>query len=1294
MQAKTHISSGGLAAICPGGVLGERYVIERVLFGADRSARRHRDPLLKVWDIAHPNQAFAVKLDLIPEGEGVLCQPLGASPLERSGALLSRLSHGGIVAFRECARFSGRVALVTEWLDGRALSEVITELSAADRLDAAIRLTEACVALHAAGVVHRDIKPRNVLWSSRRGAVLVDFDLATTIGDPQVASGGTPGWSAPEQLIGGCGWLDGRADLYALGAVLVYLFTGQRPFPRDAPLRAQLRPTDHLPWHAQLAPQLRPLIDGLLAPQRRDRYQNAAEVLAELQMFKSTGSFWDTTPPTRPSSTEPRLSDTQPLSPTAARARLAARLPLLSAQTLAAMTDAAARQGSVIDAAAEMLADELIATPALPDEDVLIDWGRRFSRFGLAIARDEPEPLARAALAAGRLNHALQAAGRAKDTAAAQCILARIHIQSQDIEAAKQHIAQAMVLKPNREEARVLQAAVALDQGDLALARRILDDLSPVSSAALAEERMSLELQLGRPLQALTCGFADEARLLPALIDAMTRALRDDHHRRGEIERALSRRPDAWVALGVAIMRHLSSPLPDDDMLRTHLESICVRLAALDDTRGRCLRLLTAGLSGRSVTATLLNALKDGEINLADLPALLDWPFFDLISANDPVPAEACAMALLLRRLGASAVAAAFVSPLVADHPRRANTLGRIALMLGDPAGAMRWLRNDPGWLSGLAQCAAGDTESGLTRLKKYFEQKPSMERGRWLCRGLILSAAPRFCLSIAGPLWRRHGPQDVLIEPMLWGLIADGRIQTALELAARAKPFVPERWVTARLTAALRWCVFTDGAGHDAAAEALTQLGRLDGMAEAMERQWRRQPSAARLERLALALQQDGEPDEAIERCARARASFGADTALDALLARQLLLADRPLQALTALGEGGPPHLRREALLAAGRFDAVIAQLRDTDASDASSRLHLTVALSETGQAEQASALADALMQDAPRHPGQLLSVLAQTPDRRLDHWLTVWRDQPAAPQERLMILLIDAQRALDTGEPDRAYPAAAKALALDRQRPACWTMLMDVAEALGSAWRWAELRRAAQQQAPAGLTARLQLATQEHPTIEDIQAALREAPDDLRGWRALARWGLSTRQPALCVMAIEGMQAHGAPAETVSRWTVLASALQSTDAQRPGEEDAAPLVRAAISVAGGIPEKANRLVDDRTVLPDAEVIWALSGFPTARRASFWYHLTEAAAEPLQWLGMLMALATGDTLRCAKLAQATPSRRILLLWALAAHQTKDSDTVERALSQIGGDRADATRALLALRSKMWRAAR
>jgi serine/threonine-protein kinase len=150
---------------------------------------------------------------------------------------------------------------------------------------------EALAALHEAGIVHRDVKPDNMMVDADMNLKLADFGVARLPGSTMTITQnimGSPAYLSPEAFL--TSRLDHRADIFSLGVVAYELFTGQRPFDGDSLARyAQTTTNDLPPRPSSLVPEfptrLEEIVSRLLKKSPDERYQQAAEVASDLRAF-------------------------------------------------------------------------------------------------------------------------------------------------------------------------------------------------------------------------------------------------------------------------------------------------------------------------------------------------------------------------------------------------------------------------------------------------------------------------------------------------------------------------------------------------------------------------------------------------------------------------------------------------------------------------------------------------------------------------------------------------------------------------------------------------------------------------------------------------------------------------------------------------------------------------------------------------------------------------------------------------------------------------------------------------
>ncbi len=220
--------------------------------------------------------------------------PQFLSRFDREAKALARLSHPHIVHVLDAGEADGIPYVVMDYVGGGTLKQRLgrpMEPAAAARLLAPI--ARALEYAHGQGIIHRDVKPANVLMTEDGQAMLSDFGIAKLL-DPQAAATGltmtgvgigTPDYMAPEQ---GLGQATPQTDLYALGVVFYEMVTGRRPYEGDTPIAVLLKhATDPLPRPRDLVPNLsietEQVLLRALAKRPEDRYPHMTAFAAALE---------------------------------------------------------------------------------------------------------------------------------------------------------------------------------------------------------------------------------------------------------------------------------------------------------------------------------------------------------------------------------------------------------------------------------------------------------------------------------------------------------------------------------------------------------------------------------------------------------------------------------------------------------------------------------------------------------------------------------------------------------------------------------------------------------------------------------------------------------------------------------------------------------------------------------------------------------------------------------------------------------------------------------------------------
>ena len=219
---------------------------------------------------------------------------------EHEARAIARLSHGNIVHIYDFGDEDKRYFLVMEFVEGQTLKDYLQKLHKIDQwvtigraVEITVQVAAALGYAHNQGIVHRDVKPDNVLLASNGRPVLNDFGIARMIeqeGQGLTQTGaaiGTPAYMAPEQIQGQKDKISAATDLYSLATILYELLTGRTPFTADTAFAVMLKHlSDPIPLPRQLNPQLGEALERFLlkalAKDPLDRFQTAEEFAQNL----------------------------------------------------------------------------------------------------------------------------------------------------------------------------------------------------------------------------------------------------------------------------------------------------------------------------------------------------------------------------------------------------------------------------------------------------------------------------------------------------------------------------------------------------------------------------------------------------------------------------------------------------------------------------------------------------------------------------------------------------------------------------------------------------------------------------------------------------------------------------------------------------------------------------------------------------------------------------------------------------------------------------------------------------
>jgi eukaryotic-like serine/threonine-protein kinase len=211
----------------------------------------------------------------------------------REARAVAQLSHPHVVGVIDAGEDEGRPYIVFEYVEGETLKERIRrqgQLPVTEAVAYAIEIARALGAAHARHIVHRDVKPQNVLIDEEGSAKVTDFGIARTLDEEGLTADGrvigTTDYVAPEQALGQP--VTGQSDLYSLGIVLYEMLSGEVPYKGDSQVAVAMKHVrEDLPdiqfKRPEVSASLAAVIDRATAKRKEDRYADDAELIADLE---------------------------------------------------------------------------------------------------------------------------------------------------------------------------------------------------------------------------------------------------------------------------------------------------------------------------------------------------------------------------------------------------------------------------------------------------------------------------------------------------------------------------------------------------------------------------------------------------------------------------------------------------------------------------------------------------------------------------------------------------------------------------------------------------------------------------------------------------------------------------------------------------------------------------------------------------------------------------------------------------------------------------------------------------
>ncbi len=215
------------------------------------------------------------------------------------GRAAAQLNHPNIVQAYDVGQSGEFHYFVMEYVEGKTVHDWITDnkrFSEKEAIDVVINIADALAHAHDKGLIHRDVKPKNVMFTPSGVAKLADLGLARAIDDKEAALAeagkayGTPYYISPEQVRGEVN-IGPQADIYSLGATLYHMLTGSVPFNGKNPtevmqkhLKAPLIPPDHV--NASLSNGISEVVEMMMHKSRKLRYKNCHDLLIDLKAVR------------------------------------------------------------------------------------------------------------------------------------------------------------------------------------------------------------------------------------------------------------------------------------------------------------------------------------------------------------------------------------------------------------------------------------------------------------------------------------------------------------------------------------------------------------------------------------------------------------------------------------------------------------------------------------------------------------------------------------------------------------------------------------------------------------------------------------------------------------------------------------------------------------------------------------------------------------------------------------------------------------------------------------------------
>jgi serine/threonine-protein kinase len=260
-----------------------------------------RGGMATVYRAFDPNFSREVALKVLPRE--MLHDPQFRARFEREVKMVAALEHPSIVPVYDVGEEDGQPYFVMRYMNGGSLSDLIAQgkIPIQDTARIVDKIARGLAYAHKKGVIHRDLKPDNILFDDNGEPFISDFGIAklSEASGSLTGSGviGTPAYMSPEQAQGG--EIDGRSDVYGLGVIVYQMLSGQQPYSADTPMGVVVKHiTEPVPEILNANPDLPAAVDEIiktaLAKDKTKRFENPVEFAKALNLL-ATGSAGDFT---------------------------------------------------------------------------------------------------------------------------------------------------------------------------------------------------------------------------------------------------------------------------------------------------------------------------------------------------------------------------------------------------------------------------------------------------------------------------------------------------------------------------------------------------------------------------------------------------------------------------------------------------------------------------------------------------------------------------------------------------------------------------------------------------------------------------------------------------------------------------------------------------------------------------------------------------------------------------------------------------------------------------------------